>query len=227
MYTSSLTDLIAEVRTRTNTTGDQSVTDTEITGYLNRGIAKWQLLVIKSSTQDYFFKKRTLTITSGTALYDLDNVAGSPIDFFKLIGVSTTINGYKLTLKPFMENERDKFAQYQTGWSDAGTVFYRLRGAQIEFIPTPTANTTCDLLYIPVPTKLGGAVTSIDGIASWDEYAVLDASYKVATKRGINDMAQLVKAEQAEMHELIESLAAGRDVGSPERVQDVMGWPED
>lgn len=227
-YTSTLTALIAEVRTRTDTTGSTFVTDAEITGYINRGVAKWQQLVISNGTQEYFFTSRSFNTAAGTSVYAIEDV-NNGVGFFKLLGVTTTINGNVLTLRPFMRAERNIFnVNTAVSWGDTDAVYYRLRGTNIEFIPTPNGVYPITLEYIPTPTILStGGTTSIDGIASWDEYAVLDASQKVAVKKRQPELAQFLAAEKAELAQIIVDMASNRDMGMPERVTDTTGWAED
>jgi hypothetical protein len=229
-WVSTIAELTAEARNRSNTTSDQGVSDAEILGYLNREIAKWQQIVIASGTQDYLFTSRTFNTVAGTHTYAIDGdtfpLSRVPVYFFKILGVSVLINGQTLTLRPFMYSERDRFSQGILGWSDAVPA-YRMIGADMQFIPTPGAVYPVSIYGIPIPTRMDGTITTVNGVASWDEYAVIGAAFKIATKKGLNDLATLLKGEQTELRGIIESLAASRDVGMPERVADVVGWPED
>lgn len=63
--------------------------------------------------------------------------------------------------------------------------------------------------------------TTLDGIAGWEEYIVVDAAIKAQIKQE-GDFSPL-GAQKADMKARIESMAEGRDVGQAMHVSDVLG----
>lgn len=63
--------------------------------------------------------------------------------------------------------------------------------------------------------------TSIDGIAGWEEYVIVDAAMKAKIKNE-EDISALAMQKE-EMKKRIESMAEGRDSGQPFRVSDTLG----
>lgn len=62
---------------------------------------------------------------------------------------------------------------------------------------------------------------TIDGIAGWEEYVIIDAAIKAQIKQE-SDIQPLLLQKQA-MKERIEAMAEGRDVGQAQHVSDVLG----
>jgi hypothetical protein len=227
-YTASLTNLIAEVRYRADMTGSEFVSDTEITGYLNRELAKLHQFIVANQGQPYIYSSRTFTTSNGTATYAIDTG-----DFFQLMAVDINIGtGIVLSARPFMGPERNAYNSVAlTGWDPYLPIYYRLEGANIRFIPTPGGAHSVTIWYLPKPSTLaastvGGGVQSIDLYCGWDEYLVLGAAYKCLVKEE-NSSAAALKAEQNEVLEIIKTMISRRDAGAPERAVDVIGYGDD
>lgn len=63
--------------------------------------------------------------------------------------------------------------------------------------------------------------TTIDGIAGWEEYVIIDAAIKAIVKQE-GDISSLA-AQKMSMRERIESMAVARDTGQAMHVSDVLG----
>lgn len=173
--------------------------------------------------QDYYVKTFAITTTAVTDTYAL------PTDFLSLLGVDVAFGqNIILTARPFMWNERNRYKWYP-GWVYSQPVFYRLQAGSIKFIPAPQGGYAITLWYVPTPTPLVAPSDTFDGIAGWEEYVVLDVAIKALTKDGDLETAGALLGQKAAMRARIEAAAGARDVGAPERVQDVSredGWLE-
>lgn len=198
----------------------------ELLDYINESLAELYDLIRAAYGQDYYRKPYSIATTGGTASYAL------PSDFLDLISVDIALGGnLVLTAKPYMENERNAFKFWPIGAGViGGPVYYRLTGAQgtggttttsITFMPLNAYNVTVN--YVPTPTLLAADSDTFDGVAGWEQYAVLDAAIKCATKDQQWDLAQALGAQKADMRARIEKMAAERDAGGADRVQDVAG----
>lgn len=183
--------------------------------------------------EDYFLAAPVTFITDGsTFLYDLPNgvnySAAKP--YYKLMGVDLALqsssNAY-VTINKFQFQDRNKFL-YPNAASTIYGVFnmqYRVLGSQIMFIPTPSANQTIRLWYIPRLTELlADTDLTVAGISGWEEFIIIDAAIKAKQKQE-EDTSVLMMQKQAIIKRIQDS-AANRDAGMPDRITDIRsnGW---
>lgn len=221
MSTRTLTQLLAEVRQRADSTSDDSfITDAELTRYINQSAKELYDLLIQNQGQEYYLSRSTTNFVNGTDTYSL------PATFYKLLGVDINgSNGDVDSAKPYMLDERNAYLNYPWPYLSGEPVFYRISGANIEFIPMPgTSATSYTLLYIPAFVDLvfpDVGNTPFDGFNGWEEYVVVDAAMKMLEKEESDTSALAMR--KALLVRRIESLSANRDAGAPERVKDT-GW---
>lgn len=101
---------------------------------------------------------------------------------------------------------------------------YRLNSAtEIEFLPQGPQGANVYIRYMPPAPRLFDDADELDGFNGWEEYVILDAARKIASKG--KDLARIgiLKDDLAKVEARIRSLAPKRDRGRPETVKDVRG----
>lgn len=185
-------DLVADVQDRMSlSSGDQYFTPERLAEYLNQSYARLIGLLVQSNAHDYFLKAAPDITTTTATLYNL------PSDFWRMANVSVTYGGFKRTIQPFMPKERPR-------WSETA-------------VPS---GLTISCRYVPAPPRLTlGANQSVDGVAGWEEWMVLDACEKCASKEE-SDALEFAR-QKAAVEKQINEMAGDRDAAWPERVTDV------
>jgi hypothetical protein len=216
----SLSTLQTRVLQRANLEGALTfITTSELTDHINESLAELYDLIRGVFGQDYYRSSFAITTVNGTSAYAL------PADFLALISVDVQVSGgpqnITLTAKPYMENERNLYKFLPATWTFGQPIYYRLQATNINFIPTPPGGWTVTLNYVPTPTKLANPGDTFDGVAGWEEYAVLDAAIKCLLKDGDLEMVAQLEQRKMAIRVRIEALAPERDAGQPERVHDV------
>jgi hypothetical protein len=202
--------------------------NSELNDYINESLAELYGLIRAAYGEDYYRTVYTFTTSGNVATYNL------PSNFLALISVDVPLGGnLVLTARPYMENERNLYKFFPFGaWTMNQPIWYRLTGAvdstggtgspqTISFIPTPTGNYTVNCNYVPTPVLLVGDSDTFDGVAGWEEYAVIDAAMKCATKNQQWDLLQALEGRKAAVMARIEKMAPEHDGGQADRVQDV------
>lgn len=192
----------------------------EMRRYLNEGLARVFRTIVRSSP-DWVEIETSVAVVSGTDTYAM------PVNFWQVRSVSVAYQGRDIPMRRYMSSER---YQYQTGsqipdWRyrivDSGI---RVTGAvQFQIRPTPTTAATVTVYYLPNPPLLTTNGTDdgvvLDGVAGWDDLAVLHAAIKAKEKQE-EDVADL-KDDAAGIEAEISVDATDRDQGEPKRVRDV------
>lgn len=209
----TLTNLIADVRTRTNQEASTFVTDAEITEWLNQGIAECQVRLGIAEGQPHFRASTTITVTSPTALYPL------PANFYSAQEVTATFGGATWSLLPFMPSERAALTS-ATMYAVYGPLGYRIQAGNIEFRPA-TQNFTSEVFYVPTASRLSAGSDTWDGFNGYEMAPIYDACAQVMAKEE-SDPGFFI-GQRDRIYRVIEMAAAHRDMSNPERVQDVRG----
>lgn len=215
--TRTLTDLIADVRQRTNQESSTFVTDAEVTEYVNQEIAELYARIVQAQGPVHYRTSSSISVTSGTALYSL------PADFWQLQAVEATIGGVTGRLRPFMPVEHPWLANGGT-YAWVAPVRYRLQANQIEFLPA-TQSFTATLYYTAAPPRLVSGSDTFDGFAGYEMAAIYGACAVVLQKEESDPGFYLSQKERIYQH--IQAVASQRDANEPERVQDISesAWP--
>jgi hypothetical protein len=209
----SLTNLIADVRARTNTENTQFVTDPEITEYVNQSITELYDLLLSAHGQEYYVKASTpFSTVAGTSAYAL------PADFYKLLGVDVSNGSDTWSIAPYAFAERNKY-RVAAAWNPYEPTSYRLQAANINFLPIPQGTYTITLQYVPAATRLANPGDTFDGINGWEELVICDAGAKVLEKGEYDPMP--LRSRVAALTQRVLALAGERDAGKPEKVTDV------
>lgn len=152
---------------------------------------------------------------------------------YKLRGVDlalqTASNAY-VTINKFNFMDRNRFVFPNTASTIYGVfnMQYRQVGGNIEFIPTPSANQSIRIWYIPRLTELlqdtDMTSTSVSG---WIRYVIVRAAIYALNKEE-SDTA-LLQQELVFLKARIEEMAANRDAGEPDTITNIRrsngsGW---
>lgn len=211
MRTRSLTDLISDVRQRTNQENSTFVTDAEITEYLNQELAELWAHIVQGSGQPHYRSSYDIAVTAGTALYAL------PADFYEVQGVEITLNGITGAIHPFMPLERGTLASQGT-WGAIVPVRYRIQAGNIEFLPS-TQSFSATLYYTPSSPRLSAGGDTVDGFNGFEVAAIYGTCATILQKEESDSSFYVGQKERVYKH--IAALAAHRDASHPERVQDI------
>ncbi len=158
---------------------------------------------------DYF------TVSVGISTNGTDQVYGLPSDFFKVRGVDYTLSGQATAMRRYDWNERNAYSQ-----STGEVVRYRLVAGNIHFEPVPSAQ-DMTLWYVPALETLDDEDDTFDGINGWESLVEMLAARRALALEESDTSA--IDAEIQMVMKRIEGLAPTRDVGEPERIQDVTG----
>lgn len=207
--------MIADVRQRTNQEESTFVTDAELTEYLNQALAELHSRLTQGGGQPYYRAQTSIAVEAGTSVYSL------PSPFWVLQGVEATIDGTTGPLTSFMPHERGAMtsALASSPWGRNSPVRYRVQGDNIEFLPA-IYTFTATVYYTPRCPRLVEGAETFDGFDGYEVAAIYDACATVLAKEESDPSFYIAQRDRIYRH--IESLAGTRDMGSPERVQDVM-----
>lgn len=211
--TRTLTNMLLDIRQRTNQENSTFVTDAELTEYLNQSLAELWTRLIQCQGQPLYRSSTTYTVTSSTSLQAL------PSDFFAVQEVTATIGGFSGALQPFMASERG-YLKNGAIWTPECGVQYRIQAGNIEFLPA-SQSFTAQLFYSPTQPRLSAGSDTFDGFGGWEMAAIYDTCAVVAAKEESDPGFHIAQRERIYSH--IETLAAQRDASNPERVQEVIG----
>ena len=214
--TQTQSQLLASVRQYSDTGGTNSTQrhpDANVKDYINRALGSLHRKLTEALPDQRFLSSTTVTTSAGTATYSL------PADFDFLISVDLTANGVKAWLLGFEMPERPALTDPSASYT--GIPFtYRIRGANIEYLPTPSAAYTSTLWYVPAASQLASTSDTYDTISRLDDYIVAYATKFIATKDKNWDLVGECRATCTELEGDIRSLARSRDRNSPPRIVD-------
>ncbi len=235
----SLGQLRLACQQKADKVGSNSVTVPEWNTFIN--LAMYELYdILITAYEDYYMAPRARFNTNGSqfiyplpnGLISFTNQAGDAFNaepFYKLLGVDLAVNidaaqNAFVTLKKYNLIDRNKFVFPNTGSARYG-VFnpsYRVMGSNIEFIPTPSSNTTMQLLYIPrLPQMMKDTDITTLGHSGWLQYVICRAA-KYALNKEESDTAA-IDQEILFLKDRIESSAQSRDAGQNDTISNTRG----
>ena len=135
--------------------------------YISQSYKRLYDMLVGAYSNDYYIANTYQFQTTNTQLYALPDGSPSYSDmtgaiaqrFYKLILAEIQYSGSPsgwLTLRNFMEIEKNKFGlpNTQTTWTGYTNLRYRIQGDNIFLTPTPMTGQTIQLTYVPAPTNL-------------------------------------------------------------------------
>ena len=224
----SLSELRLLAQQRADMENSQFITADEWRRMINRGYAElYDLIVTSANSEDYFLKSSTISLTSGTATYDL------PTDFYKSRGVDLNTGGAKVPLRRYNFAERNAGGLY----SVASDMRYHIQGNSIVFNPEPASSDTVTIFYIPSPSKFQEYTTTAIGRGATTQWTIgthslqigdlLDATGFLATTYNVNQTVTAIGAATVNTDLNSAGLADPTVFGSIESRYDFYsGWDE-
>ena len=228
----TLQTLITRVRQRTMMENDQSVTDAEITDYLNSSLAF--LDSILKQNDDYAITKTSFTITNVSTPY-----FAVPSDFFKLrllrIQVPGSPNLY-ITMRHFSMREMDFYNNFTvfTPFDLSANICYLSYRPMLpniyiepEWAPLGTYQLWYTPVYIPLVNTSDNLQAYMDTQA-WNEYSVCDVCGKVNEKlmrdgQPFNQRAMIAR-QQIEADSSVIDRGSVRTIADDRDDFDYQGW---
>lgn len=216
----ALTQTLAQMRASVQKLADVGGTSAlvrhpaaDLNDYINRGTgALYRALTLAVPDQRYL-ASTTVTTTAGTSTYSL------PADFDHLISADLSAYGAKVWLQSYEMEERATLTSPNGGYT--GVPFsYRLRGANIELLPSPTGDFTLTLWYVPNVTTLASDSATLDTISRLDEFVVAYAARLVGIRDKNWDLVNACKQIMDELRGDIDIIGRTRDKNSPSRIVD-------
>lgn len=189
--------------------------DADINDYINRGLGSLHRRLTQALPDQRILSSTTITTEDGVSTYAL------PALFDFLISIELTAAGGRRWLTAYEMSERPYIVAPNQPTTGIPTV-YRLRGGNIEFLPTPGDEYTPLLWYIPSATQLSSDASTFDTIDRLDDYVIAYAARFAAIKDKNWDVVNVAcKPMLDELIPEIEALGRNRDRNSPPRIVDV------
>lgn len=198
------------------------ITDTELTVLVNLKVRELYDMLIQARGEEHYATEGSLSIVAGTSRYSL------PAAFYLLYRVTLEWGTNDWEDLPSMDSLRDRSRLTNSGtWANRSLKAYRLRGSQIEILPTPRSAVTARLQYVPAFTDLAADGDTFDGINGWEKMVMLGVAMEM---RAIEEQPYAdLQGLYNEQKQRIEDMATERDALEPKRVQDITTpkrWPE-
>jgi len=218
----ALTKTLAEMRSGTRRLANAQGTtallrhpDADINDYVNRGLGSLHRRLTTALPDQRFLASTTFTTTANVATEALGIAT-----FDHLISVELSADGRRVWLVGYEMHERAALinpAAPQTGVPYT----YRLRGDNIELLPTPDGAYEVTLWYVPTSVQLTGDAQTFDTISRLDDYIEAYAARRIAIKDKNWDLRDACSSILGELESEIDVLARNRDRNSPPRIVDV------
>ncbi len=187
--------------------------DAEINDYINRALGSLHRKLTSTLPDQRYLASTTVSTSSGTATYALG------VNFDSIISLELAADGHRSWLQAYEMSERPMLVSPDV--PTQGIPFtYRLRGSNIELLPTPQDVYTVTVWYVPTTTQLASDSATFDTISRLDDFIIAYAGRLVAIKDKNWDLAAACKDMLAELDAEIVALARNVDRNSPPRVVD-------
>jgi hypothetical protein len=140
--------------------------------------------------EEYFSKRGTLTASSATT--------NLPSDFLKVLrlfyirGTDDIVEINRGGIDDLVTAERSSQA-----WSSV-TPKYKLEGATIRWLPTPSASCSVAIHYVYAPADLSGGSDTFDAGPGWEDFVVADVCRRIAEREDKDPSEWLAMRQIAE-----------------------------
>lgn len=187
--------------------------DGDLNDYLNRALGALHRRLTMALPDQRILASTTITTLDSVTTYSL------PAGFDYLISAELSADGHRSWLQGYEMFERPALLSPDAPTTGIPLV-YRLRGGNIELLPTPVADYTVQLWYVPAATQLTSNGQAYDTISRLDEYLIAHASRPIAIKDKNWDLVSACKMLLEEIGPDIDALGRNRDRNSPARIVD-------
>ncbi len=187
--------------------------NTDLNEYINRGYAALYRKLTMVLPDQRFLSSSTITTVADTEVYSL------PADFDHLISIDVSANGTLTWLTAYEMNERPGLADPNAGGFGI-PLTYRLRGSNIELLPSPSGVYTVTLWYVPSATTFTADANTFDTIVRLDDYVISYGVKQVAVRNKDWTLVAECRQAMADLDPELEAIARSRDKNSPSRIVD-------
>jgi hypothetical protein len=207
------TQLTTQVRERADMENMDFVSDAEILRFISSSYAELYELLVKANP-DFYQTEETFTGDGSTQDFNCAS------DWYGTVGVDYEYDataGIFVALRQLSPAERNHYT-YTGGSPAQGYRFIYNSQTQVDIrlMPTPASGETYRHTYIVAPADITSGATSLDGVAGWEEYIVVDAATKCAQKE--ESSTTHLEREKAALLARIEAMAENRTIGSAGRI---------
>lgn len=205
----SLLSLRNQVRKRADVEGATARhTDAEINEYINQSYADLYG-AIADKNELYNVSSYAFNTANGTSTYAL------PADFWRALMVQGTYAGHTFEMDEFSLPELPALEDAGTFAADIAFK-YATVGDNIQFAPTPRAIYAIKLWYTRAPQRMAADVDTVDGVAGWEEFVVVDAARKILQVDGKSNSGEMAATAEMVRKRVVAS-AAIRNMSQPKR----------
>ena len=191
------------------------VTDTELDRLINLQLAELHELFLSARGADYTggIAEATIPLVSGTARYAL------PVDFFQLLGAEIIYSDQHRQQVVSASSHRAAERLQLPDWDHSCRKWFRIRGPQIEILPTPKGTADLVLQYAPAFVDLASPSDTYDGVNGWEKLVALGVAIELRTIEGrdLGRLPALFDAQRQRIEELVEE----RQAADPLQILDV------
>ncbi len=188
--------------------------DADLNDYINRALGSLHRRLTIALPDQRYLASTLVTTAEDVSVYAL------PSNFDHLISIDLTANSHRTWLVAYEMHERPTLTSPDN--SSTGIPFsYRLRGNNIEYLPTPQGAYSSTLWYVPTATQFTGDAQVFDTVSRLDDFIIAHASRPIAIKDKNWDLVAACKNVLDELSGEIDVMARGRDKNSPPRIVDV------
>ena len=214
--TQTRTQIRANVRRLSDTGGTNALArhpDADLNEYIDIALGSLHRALSEGIVDQRYLSSTTVSTVAGTLTYAL------PATFDHLISVDISANGHKSWLAAYEMHERPMLTSPDATTSGV-PVAYRLRGANIEYLPSPSGVYSSVLWYVPTPTQFTADGDTFDTVNRLDTFLVAYAARFIAVKDKNTTLVGLCNELLGELHADIANVARNRDKNSPVRIVD-------
>lgn len=193
------------------------IKDSEVNRLVNMAIRELYDMLVSARGHEFYISEATVNVVANTNRYNL------PSDFYELLSLTLAWSTDNVEEVPAYNSVRRR-PDYLNGgsWTQWGPKAFRVRGTQIEILPTPASAVTATLQYIPAFADLTGDSSTFDGVNGWERLVTLRTAVEMLAiaKQSTAEIRSLYEAEK----ERVQGLADDRAAEHPAQIEDV--WPE-
>jgi hypothetical protein len=212
-WTSTLTQMLTEVRNRGGYRRSTSLTDAILTGFINAGIAEVHDLIVKHNP-DFVVTSADLATTAGVATVNL------PSDFYKLRRADLVNGSRSSKLRPYQIDD-ETYIDEATIWDSgvgADRPRYALQAGTMRFVPIPSSVYTVRLWYVPHATRLVVGADVYNGVNGHEDLVYEHALLRAAERD--RRPADEHRASIQRLEKRLLSALEARDQSEPEYLVD-------
>lgn len=210
----TLAEIKLQARQRADQENSTFIAEGELNSYVNSSIAELYDILCEAYGSDYYVTELEGAIVQGTAGYTL------PADFYEMKGVDIKVDTQNWqTVERYNFNERNRYPDGAV-WNLWGytNIRYRILGNEVKFTPTPDADYTYRLHYVPLPTQLVADSDTLDDLNYYAEYVIVDTAIKMMQKEESDP--SIFMAQKEALKKRITDKAANRDAAQADTISD-------